>query len=211
MTLLIYILFSIFSIVSGVVFCLSCKGQPKVGGLDRSFSQNGYILRMGLIKAVGVLSATDSFEMDRSPMLYSMFGRKWDPTDVFQLKKLVAVSRKNIASLEILADSVYSYNYNGCGLHNNNKNRDRGMQQHEGFLSDVEPWSLRKDVCLFLNFVVSRRNYFAKTLTHPQLKDLFGGLRKSLGKAESWSALLKSHCGYRDGNDVCIILIFIHC
>jgi len=169
--------------------------------VDHSFSPNGYILRRELITALGLISSTDSYGLESRPSLCSMFGRTWDPTDFVQLKKLIAVCRKNIASLEILADPVYTYNSNGCGFHS--KNSNLGMLDE---LSDVKPWCLRKDVCLFLNFVVSRRNYFRKDVNCSQLRDLFNGLRRSLGKVESWSASLKAHCGYRDGNDVCLVL-----
>jgi len=197
-----------FMIGSGFVMCFCCKGQPKPGSSDHYFSSNGYLLRHEVINALTTLNnssrsfhpaeARDS-SCSSSRRLCKLFNSKWDPTDFDQLNTLLSMAKMNLNTLEVLCDPLLNLNLSSNQRIHGELNSD--LHEADGLCS-LKPWELRKEVCLFFNVVLGRLKYYRRKLGNTGVRKLFDGFKKSLGKASNWIPVLKTHCGYKEGNDV---------
>ncbi|CAL8076212.1 unnamed protein product [Orchesella dallaii] len=186
---------------SGIVFCFNCKGEPRRN--DYSFSPEGCILRREVITALEILNVDDSLPTQGvdKPQLVKFFGYSFDLLDKGQLKTLIAMCRKTVASLEILSDSSHSYipgPFGGLGF---DRNVNAVAADDPDELQNQNPWVFRKSVCYFLNMTVRKIQFYRRAWKGKDFEDMFIRFRKSIGSVKDWSIVLRNHCGFRSGNE----------
>lgn len=179
---------------TGVVYCFNCKGIPEPH--DHLFSPEGYILRREVISAIDnfdLASVTNVSNGNGTGKggLIRCFGFGTDLLEQQRVKEMVMICRKNVASLEILAENT---NAVAVPLTSN------GSKQDPDDLYNLKPWNLRRNVCHFLNRIVHELKYYRQAWKTELLEAVFSGLKKSLGSVHDWSSILRSHSGFHGGN-----------
>jgi len=76
---------------------------------------------------------------------------------------------------------------------------------------EVDFWKLRKEAAIFLNFLIARSKCAREELGVQRFQDLFGPFIRSMGTVQDWSGSLKTHVGYKYGNDVGLIVFVAIC
>lgn len=159
---------------------------------DQSFSPEGYIQRREVICAIENLRSdhASNFTVEKAKLL-QCFGFLFDPLDKAQIKNMLLICRKQISVLEVLSESTHTYNYD-MTLHSDDSQE----------LCNQDPWTLRKNVCQFLNVIVRGLKFYRRAWKQEELAKLFVGLKKSLPSVNDWSSVMKTHCGFKGGNEV---------
>lgn len=178
---------------SGVIYCLNCKGAPRTS--DHCFSAEGYILRREIITAIDNLRHGFVSQSSDKPELHKCFGHLFDPLDQKQVKNMIRICRKSISALEVLSTASHSFNpLQNYDISPSSEDPDDICNQN--------PWILRMNVCHFLNIIVRGLKYYRSVWKIEEFRMMFDGLKKSLMPIKDWSSVLKTHCGFRSGNEV---------